>query len=369
MPASPEVQPLSKTHRNLFFYLLFGSFVLILPFLILYAAGYRFQFGESTSLISTGGIYVAAERTGAEIYIDDELVRETRAFRRAFYAQSIEPGTHRIHVQKDGHHTWVKELPVYPHLVTEAQAFNLPQVPELRIISPWRLATGETVVFDEFDLEAVVTNQLFLATTTATSSYIADTEYASIITLFNDPELPSGSSRQPFTFASSASPTKLVDLATTTKEYRGVRLYELDDQVYATYVGSRQDMPYYYCADEFELIGTSTAPMLNEPIDALSANTAQLLDPVQTVPEDVVCDPVIWMNNHGQDIISFDFYPGSSDFIVWALEDGVYMQEIDDRAWQNTQPILLGDNLDVRVDNGQVYVYDGNLIYHVETEA
>lgn len=369
MPANPEVQPLSKAHRNWFFYLLFGAFVLVLPFLILYAAGYRFQFGGGTSLVSTGGIYVAAERSGAEIYIDDELVRETRAFRRAFYAQSIEPGTHRIHVQKDGHHTWVKELPVYPHLVTEAQAFNLPLVPELRVISPWRLTTGESVIFDEFILQASATNAVFQATTTATSTYLADTEYASLITLFEEPQVTTATAKQPLTFASSTVQTNKDDLATTTKEHRGVLLYELDDEVYAGFVGSRQDMPYYYCADEFDLLGTSTLPLLKEPINLLEASAGELLEPVQTISDNVPCEPIILMERHNQEITSFDFYPGSSDFIVWALESGVYMQEIDDRAWQNKQPLLIGENLDVRVDSGQIYVYDGELIYHIDIET
>jgi hypothetical protein len=51
-----------------------------------------------------------------------------------------------------------------------------------------------------------------------------------------------------------------------------------------------------------------------------------------------------------------------------SLDFGIYVVEVDDRAWQNSQPLLLGRELNMRVENGQIYVYDGSLIYQVILE-
>lgn len=380
MPAVPEVEPLSKAHRSTFFYILLFIFLVSIPFLFLYATGYRLQLGEGGTLISTGGIYVAAERTGAEIYIDNELVRETRVFRRAFYAQSLEPGTHRVHVQKEDHHTWVKELPVYAHLVTEAQAFNLPLRPQVRLVSPWRAISGEVVLFASSTVNASTTNQFLIATSTATSTLVASNEFANLIELFATSTATSSEisllslvsgSILPETTATTAATTTLLkaELSTTSREQHGVKLYQDGEEVYASYVGSRSSMPYYYCAEDFELLGTSSAPLLLPEGDNQSASLVEsepaLLHPVQEVSEDAVCNPTIKIDRRWQTVKTFDFFPGSADFVVMSLQDGIYVTEVDPRAWQNTQPLLLGENLDMRIEGGNVYVYDGELIYQV----
>ncbi len=47
------------------------------------------------------------------------------------------------------------------------------------------------------------------------------------------------------------------------------------------------------------------------------------------------------------------------------LEDGIYVVEIDDRSWQNVQPLMLGNNLSMYIENGNIFVYDGVLIYQI----
>jgi hypothetical protein len=45
------------------------------------------------------------------------------------------------------------------------------------------------------------------------------------------------------------------------------------------------------------------------------------------------------------------------------LQDGLYVVEVDDRAWQNTQAVYPGTKLDAIVDGGRIYVKDrGHLI-------
>lgn len=380
MNRQPSLKPLSLKERKLLFFTLLLLFFVSLPFLFLYATGYRFDLSKSTNIYSTGGLYIAVERTGTEIYIDDELVRETRAFRRAFYAQNITPGTHRVHVQKEGYHTWVKELPVAAHLVTVAESFNTPLVPNVRIIAPWQTATG-TMVVRSFDLLASSTNAFVATTSNATSSLLQNTEFLAHIGYFSTNSPTTSTSRTPArtrqTGPEQPEDVLLATVPTTTREVGGARLYELDGEVYARWIGPFEQMPYYYCAEEFPRYSTSTSADA-EPFSPQSTrNRAALADidrtlgdeplmhPVQVVPKDSTCDPVIKMDRRGQNITGFDFFPGSSDVAILNLEEGIYAIEIDDRAWQNAQPLLLGENLRFHIVNGEIYVYDGTLIYQI----
>ena len=371
---SPQVQPLSYKHRNVFFYLLMGIFLASLPFLFLYASGYRF-YPEDGSFVSTGGLYIAAERTGAEIYINDELVRETRVFRRAFYAQGLDARTHKVHVQKADHHTWVKQLPVYPHLVTEAQAFNLPLTPSVRIVTPYVTAAGVAVLTSSSSVlsNAELTNQLLIEPRAVISTLAVNPEHVDLIRYFATsttavderpgyignlvPEVP----EEETTIA-----------ATTTKINNGVILTESDGAVFARYEGPSNSMPYYYCAASFEpyvvKAATSTRSNLANVAEASEVFENDLMLEVQSVEDEAACDPIIELNTDGEEVSYFDFFPGSTDLVILGLTTGVYVIEIDDRGWQNMQPLLLGNDLDVRVINGSINISDGKAIYQIQTQ-
>lgn len=370
---SPQVKPLSYRHRYWFFYLLLGIFTASLPFLYLYATGYRFEWGGGT-IVSTGGLYIAAERTGAEIYIDDELVRETRIFRRAFYAQGLNAGTHLVWVQKADHHTWIKELPVYAHLVTEAQAFNLPIVPKVRVITPFETPAGVAVMTSTSSVlkNASSTNQVLYEPRAVTADLIENPEFIDLVANFN-PEV-AGSVGTPANRAIAAMVKNIATTtATTTKEWRGVKLYEDEDgRIFATYIGSRESMPYYYCAELFPPYekATSTIPVTdNRATVSLSVTTEEPVDlPVQTLEVNTSCDPTIEIDRGGDEVEYFDFFPDSTDLVLLGIANGAYVVEIDDRSWQNRQPLILGEDLSVKVVNGGVYAYDGEVIYQVQID-
>lgn len=371
---SPQVQPLSYRHRNVFFYLLMGIFLASLPFLFLYASGYRFLPQEG-SFVSTGGLYIAAERTGAEIYINDELVRETRVFRRAFYAQGLEAKTHKVHVQKIGHHTWVKELPVYSHLVTEAQAFNLPLVPSVRIVTPYVTAAGVAVLTSSSSVlnSAEVTNQLLIEPRAVISTLTVNPEHVDLIRYFASST--TATEKRP-TYIGNLVPEvpedESANTATTTKISNGVVLSETDGAIFAHYVGPSNSMPYYYCAEAFapyiESMATSTRSSLATVAEAQEVFENDLMLEVQSVVDEGACDPVIQIDTAGEEVSYFDFFPGSTDLVILGLTSGVYVIEIDDRGWQNIQPLLLGTGLDVRVVNGSINVNDGMAIYQIQTQ-
>lgn len=406
-PEQPYIRPLPRRKRRIFFFLLLFLFVCSIPFLYLHATGYRFAWKERMNfLISTGGLFVAAEQTGVEIYIDDELVRETRVFRKAYYAQNIDPGTHRIHVQKEGYHTWVKELPVYPHLVSEVQAFNLPVVPTLRPITRYKTVEGVPVVMVSEKEDSLIvhssTTEPFIATSSmAIASLVRNQEFNDLLEMFHLAEATStartrsASVQEVKTREITALATTSATSATTTRESGNVRLFEDEEgDVYASWVGPRDGMPYYYCAQEFDLLPkdeqgnpiyadiSSSSHAADEkelalvkkeqvsdpevgPQQAAALPDELLNPPIQTVPEGEECIPDIRIDRKGQAVDFFDFFPGSTDLVVMDLERGIYAVEIDDRSWQNTQPILEGEDLRARVINGHVVVYDGSVFYEV----
>ena len=362
METSINVQPLPQKKRHRTFIFLVCVFLISLPFLYMYAMGYRFDEQKPTTIVSTGGLYVGVARLEAEIYIDDELVRETRAFRKAFYAQGLNAGTHRVHVQKEGYHTWVKELPVAKHLVTEAEAFNLPLVPTVRVISAWQSATG-TMVVREVPAHASTTNELLATTTKKTNHFTPSEEY--------HVRMQSFATTTPVNTRAQAlgSVATTTDSATTTVIFDGVKLYENGDDVYAAWVGSFEQMPYYYCAEDFPRYesgksGTSSVEALIPEIEE-DPTDETVIHPVQTVREDEACDPVIRMDRRGETVHDFDFFPGSTDLVIMVLDSGVYAVEIDDRGWQNAQPLFLGQNLRMSIEDGVIYLFDGTLIYQL----
>ncbi len=369
---SPQVKPLSYRHRYWFFYMLLGIFTASLPFLYLYATGYRFEWGGGT-FVSTGGLYIAAERTGAEIYIDDELVRETRVFRRAFYAQGLNAGTHLVRVQKTGHHTWVKELPVYAHLVTEAQAFNLPIVPQVRVITRWQTPAGVSVLTATSTvlMSASSTNQVLFEPRADLADLEENLEFIQLLAEFEDSTEVASTNVANRAISALVPSIATSTAATTTKEWRGVRLFETEDnKIFASYVGSRESMPYYYCAESFpryeEATSTPTIVDNKAAVARSVVSETETVDlPVQTLSDTTTCDPTVEIDQGGEEVEYFDFFPNSTDLILLGSSQGAYVVEIDNRSWQNRQPLIVGNSMKIRVVNGAVYAYDGKVLYQV----
>lgn len=216
------IPPLSRARRTFYMRLLFAVFFLAVPILFLYATGYRFA--GLSELVKTGGVYVSAERSGAEIYINGDLVHETGTFRRAFFVQDLEPGVYTIEVHKDGYHPWGKTLPVYAHLVTEAEAFNLPLEPELTLVPPRLVVSGGATATTTEPNPLHTAVRAAFATTTPSLSTVA--------------------------------PSAAGMLATTTRESGGVQLLEVDDGVVARWTRSLSDIPFYFCTPESSCVDT-----------------------------------------------------------------------------------------------------------------
>lgn len=376
----PIVKPLSLWRRKLVFGLLLLAFLISLPIFIFYATGYRYDFtAQNPSFTATGAFYIVADTPENEIYLDNDLATNIRAFRSAFYLQGIEPGLHRVHVQAPGTHTWVKELPVTAHKVTEVGTFNLPLKPRVRLIPEYFSATNETVIFTKSSSTPVVdligtSTPILVATTTATSTYKTNQEFILLRDLFKEQasttrvrqlaqkELQNNN----FGFATSSKVDQLdVEYATTTVVRDNVSLFERNGEVFAQALPSNfREVPYYFCAPEANekdilLDITKSEIEVENPLEEKD---------VVVVPAKGSCREEIKIHSQGQNVISFNFFPDNANLVLLHLTEGVYVIEIDDRAWQNVQPLYLGKDLEVLIYRDGIFINEMGLIFEVLTE-
>lgn len=381
MPKEPQIVSLSYQHRSRFFWLLALIFVVALPALIFYTTGYRLNFdNEETSIVTTGGMYITTDNLEVDVYLDDEQVERPRLFRSAYYIQNIQAGQHRVVVQRPDLHTWVKELPIDPYMVVEASAFNMPVVPHIRPISKYTTATGAPVYVGVssttvFFAGVTTTVPVILATSTATTTYKLNEEYSFVSSLFSTTSTSTRSVFERildevgrFSFATSSVPTS--DLATTTEavvERGGIRLVEKEGDLYAVWQGSINSVPYYFCVTDTK--ASTTAFRYGEHV-ALSIDQMKLstTTPIIVNSNNRLCRSEIKIDRQRKDVYFYDFFPNSSDLILVQLEDGLYVTEIDDRAWQNSQLIYPGTDFRVVVENGAIFIYDNNRYFEIITK-
>ena len=80
-----------------------------------------------------------------------------------------------------------------------------------------------------------------------------------------------------------------------------------------------------------------------------------------------MCRSEIRIDRKWQQIKYYEFFPRSSDLVVLQLEDGLYVTEIDDRAWQNTQMVYPGDNFETVVTDTNIYIKEDGRYFELLT--
>lgn len=378
MPNEPQIVSLSYKKRSLFFWVLVLVFLVSLPSLIFYTTGYRLSFEEeATTILTTGGVYVTTDNLEVEVYIDDTKVEKPRLFRSAYYIQDVAAGVHRIVVQQPGLHTWVKDLPVDPYIVIETSAFNMPIIPHLRPITQYKTATGTAVYFEKDKInkilaEATTTESYLISSTKATTTYKTNEEFVYVASLFASSTVNTSVfsteavKSKPFKFSTTTEEFELASTTLILKESGGLSLIKHDGEIYAFWLNSGKSMPYYFCIPEG--YASSTALRYGEHVAdqflklSISTTTPLIFD------NNRICRPEIRIDRKGQDVFFYDFLPNSSDLVLLQLQDGLYVTEIDDRAWQNTQKIYSGNDFKVIVVNGLIFIMVDGLYFELVTE-
>ncbi|OGG66496.1 hypothetical protein A3I99_04320 [Candidatus Kaiserbacteria bacterium RIFCSPLOWO2_02_FULL_45_11b] len=373
----PIVEPLAYWRRKVIFITLLLAFLFSLPAFMFYATGYRYDiFSGSPSITATGGLYIAADAVDSSIYVNETEVTNARVFRNASYIQGLEPGMHRVHVQAPGLHTWVKNLSVYRHIVTEAEAFNLPLVPQVRLVTEYRTQADEAVFFMSSTTEEMIlplassSVPYIVSTSTATSTYRLSTEYALLFDLF---EVKASTTKaaeveltKPFSFSTTTDAEEIVQ-ATTTVVRNNVALYQEGEEVYAEALGTGRQIPHYFCTSQVEI----KSSLGDELEQALEVKEGELFfeDTLNELSNNTrECRTNIRIDRRNQEVLEFTFLPENANLVLLHLESGIYVVEIDDRAWQNMQPLYQGTGIEMMVYGGSVFVREDGLIFEVLTE-
>lgn len=375
---TPTVQPLPRAQRRFVFLTLFLFFVVAVPVFVFYATGYRFDFTGDGAITTTGGLYITVGGEEGDVYLNEEPVRDMRIFRNAIYIQNIVPGMQRVHVQSEGLNTWVKELPVYPYIVTEAESFALPVVPQVRPISQYVNAAGIMVFTGvasgtQLFPGASTTVMFITATSTATSTYTRNPEYDFVVGLFSTSTATTTLLNRVVDGVTTALTGTGEDLATstvlatTTKRLDDLVLSKRGEDIFVTYVGPKNSTPYYFCVPKASLASTSALYGNHVMLGVAQAVAANNVPQVSEIATERTCRTEIRIDRQWKTVLDFDFFPSTTDLIVLHREDGVSVVEVDDRAWQNTQ-MLYGNPIDeLVINNGRLYAKDGDLIFELIT--
>lgn len=96
--------------------------------LYLYTAGYRInkEPDEGIDFSKRGMVGAKSIPEGAKVYLNDELVTATNDS-----IQGVNPGFHKLRIEKNGFVTWEKEIEVFAELVTDITAILVSQSPRL----------------------------------------------------------------------------------------------------------------------------------------------------------------------------------------------------------------------------------------------
>lgn len=352
-----------------------GMFIVLVPLLVLYAVGYRFDFSDSFNNVrAVGGLYVNQGVADGQIFVNETAVEDARIFRSAAYIQNLEAGLHSIFVESEGLYTWTKQLPVFPHLVTEVDTFHMPVRPQVRLVTEWNDASGRGVLFEDATTTlfafASSTTPLVVATTTATSSYTINPEYAFVSQRFASSTAEQALLRAQAVFSFDQAPALVpaTTTATSTVARSDMVLYEDGGDVYARWVGSDRNRPYFFCVTNQgpEVTSSLYGQHVYEQLVAEFGDVTNLED--ESSYGQQYCRTTIRIDDVRQRVRDFDFLPTSDYLVLMLLEDGVYVVEVDDRAWQNTQLLYPGTGLEMLVEGGQIYIKDGDYYLEVETE-
>lgn len=286
---------LSQRRRWVYFITVVVIFLVMIPVLVLYSTGYRL--GADFSLKQTGGIFVAIDVSGADVYINNKFVKQTSFFQKNFFLQNLNPAMYSVEVRKEGLQPWKKGLAVYEKEVTQAGSFMLPTEPK----------AVEITKYIETDTGASSTPRLIRRD--------ENPLYPQVISLF-------ASTSQKKLVSQKVVQAKITGIATTTDERirQKMRIWKEEGAILAEWQGGVDSMPPFFC-------------------------------------DGTVCKDKIVVVPKTAQVGNFDFFPGREDIVLVTIPGGVFAVEVDWRSGHNRQSVYAVSGADFRVDNNEtVYI-------------
>lgn len=96
------------------------SFLIIAPPLVLYTAGFRYDF-EYNRIVETGSLVIRSNPEGALIYLDGKLINK----KTPTIINTILPGKINLLVKKEGYLDWENHIKIYPRTATFEEDIKL----------------------------------------------------------------------------------------------------------------------------------------------------------------------------------------------------------------------------------------------------
>jgi hypothetical protein len=336
------IKPLTQKIRIIILISLLFIFLIIAPILVAYSLGYRISDIDNVfTLEKTGGIYIHSNISNTRVFLDDEFVKNNGVLLKNTLIQKLRPKEiYNIRVEKENYQSWIKNIMVYPSLVTEARVLMLPQ----DIIA--------TEIFPFFDKDGLGTTTVSIKAVKINNRFIPDNlEYKKLMIAFEGEEIYQDKTKKT---ATSTITTKnsiaTTSVSTSSKEVskdfvalgiddpeklqnliqNGNEISWLEDgNIILNWVGSKNETPYYYCLD------------------------------FENCRQRIVLD---WRD----EIKKFDFMPNRNDvFLVW-VDSGLYAVEVDDRSERNVQ-FVYGEKIDDFIvgSNGKIFVKKSDRIFEL----
>ena len=360
-----------KYRRKLFFISIAG-FLIITPAVLLYTAGYRLA--DDWSLAKTGGIYISSPLSGSEIFIDNDLKKQTNLLQSGVFVQNLRPSVYSALVAKEDYWPWQKNLKIEPQLVAEARAFLVPRSPEGKtlmrgpFISVFASPFNEILILEELEGKtkkivfylpdsgefltnaSISTNKILSFSQKINDVYpvkSSETEFngvdfnekqTALLFLSNNSFLKTEFDFENKTVRASSAPA-LEYLAAENEDIKLSRRFvrfdkqkklkiwlEKDDEIWTEWLEKNSPLP-FYLSTEKEMVIKTRSPIKN-----------------------------------------IDFFPSRKDVLIFAAENGVFALEIDGRSNRNMQPIYKGLNPTFSVSSSQkiVYILDDGALSKIE---
>ena len=116
--------------RTIYFYSFVVFFLVCIPILVFYSAGYRIS--DNYTLDSRGGIYVFVSEPASDIYIDNKLRKTTTIFQKELFIQNLKPKVYLVMVANEKNWPWAKYIKVQKREVATLTPFLVPKFLETR---------------------------------------------------------------------------------------------------------------------------------------------------------------------------------------------------------------------------------------------
>lgn len=313
------MKPLTTKQRSLSLIILGIVFILVAPIIVLYSLGYKMD--EDFSFQKTGGIFIHSNIANSSVSIDGEFFKTNGIFIRNTLIQDLVPNKmYKIEVKKEGYQSWLKDVYVYPSIVSEGSVMMLPKQFEIREIFKFidkdGFATSTPLVKTQIkptNPEFISTSNLFASSTSKIQKTIAtSTQSTSTISV----QKQKTKMELFFETLNIADYEKLKNIIVNGEEVSwiqdgNINLYWTDEMI---------SNPYYYCGGE----------------ERICLNKISL--------------------DWSDEIKKFDYFPGRNDFWLVMTNKGIYAVEVDGWTQRNIQTIYLGSDLDFLLTKNDVLI-------------